>query len=997
MKKRMIALLLIIIVLIGVFPITTVSAGTQAAYYISPSGSDATGDGSINNPWQTVAKARDAVRTVNTNMTGDIYVYLRGGTYTLSSSLVLNASDSGTNGYNIIYKAYAGETPGISGGQDLSGGWTLYDASKNIYRKTGVSGDFRQLYIGGTWAVRSREPDLRDESTGGDYYTTAADTSYPFNITAQSIGSWANNGACEFVWINHWSQYRGRINNYTVSGDTATIYFKSPESGFALNHHNQGNALYYYFENAYELLDTEGEWYHDTASSTLYYKPRSGEDMSALSVIAPSVESLVRVEGTTTAAVHNVQFHGIEFKHNNWTGPSSYGYIDVQAGFCFETSATNTGLYGNSYTPIPGMVDIKYANHLRIERCVFTQGGSWGIMEKTGCDHNTYVGNAFSYLASGAIALGNDDTSYDWPEVSAGTASHDVVKNNLVEWVGFYYKDAVGILALKTKNVTIESNEVRFVPYTAISIGLEWNDTGAQDAHDNDIIYNRIHSAMMLLDDGGGIYSLGKMPNSHIEYNYVYNVVRSPYNGGAPVAGIYLDNGSCYKYVRYNVMDQTNWATYAANAPNHDNIGTNNYYNTSSAGYTSGYSVWTSNTSCYGTAWSQGARDTMKMAGIESAYRDIGDVVIGQNLAIGGTASASSVYTAQYAASMAKDNNCESGLWASDAVQTNPWWQIDLGAVYRIDEVDIVARPDMDQEASRKNFAIWLSNDSSFTTYKEIVSVGDEVAFANKGVYAAMVDDANAYRYVRIQRINGAGHFNFGECKVYGGSDTARPQEYAPPVQSNLRLWLKADAGVTLGYNSNLVSVWEDQSSAGNDAVQGTGTNQPQWVMNAVNYKPSVRFDGVNDFIVSPGVTGSMDAFTVLFVIKPYELINYNNAVGASGEWGEFDWHGSATGSIYAGTDIGTRFVTSGGVLVSNAYQLYAYVYDHGDARLYKNGVLIVSGTQSTPTSWTGFQLGNGQSSTIDGEVPEVLVYNTALSAADRQNVENYLAGKYGF
>ncbi len=996
MKKRMMAFLLVIITLAGIFPFTTASAVTQVSYYISPSGSDTAGDGSIGNPWRTLTKARDVVRTVNGNMTGDIIVYLRGGNYTLTSGLVLNASDSGTNGYNVIYRAYSGETPVISGGQDLSGGWTLYDAAKNIYRKTGVSGEFRQLYTGGAWAVRSREPDLRDDATGGDYYMAAADTAYPFAVPASSIGSWASSGKCEFVWINHWSQYRGRINNYTVSGSTATVTFKSPESGFALNHHNQGNSLNYYFENAYELLDTEGEWFHDAAASTLYYKPRSGENMASLNVVAPSVESLVSIEGTSSAAVHNVQFYGIEFRHNNWTGPNSCGYIDVQAGFCYETSAANSGLYGNAYSPIPGMIDILYANNLRIERCRFTQGGSWGVMEKLGSHHNTYIGNSFSYLASGAIALGNDDAPYDWPATPTGTASHDVVKNNLVEWVGYYYKDAVGILALKTKYVTIESNEVRFVPYTGISNGLEWNDTGAQDTSDNDIRFNRVHSAMMLLDDGGGIYSLGRMPNNRIEYNYVYNVTGSPYGGGAPIAGIYLDNGSAYKRVRYNVMDQTNWATYATNAPNHDNIGTNNGYNTSSAGYTSGYSLWTSNTSSYGTAWSQGARDTMRMAGIESAYRDIGDVTVGQNLAIGGTASASSVYLPEYAASQGNNNVCDTGLWASDATQVSPWWQIDLGAPYRIDEVDIVARMDMDQPASRKNFAIRLSNDSSFATYTEVASVGDAVAFSDKGVYAAIVDDNSTYRYVRIQRINSAGHFNFTECKVYGGSDTARPQAYAPPAQANLKLWLKADAGVTLGYNSTAVSAWEDQSGSGNHASQGTSGSQPQWMQNTGGM-PVMKFDGVNDFIKSSGLTGSMNAVTVMFVIKPYTLANYNNAVGASGEWGQFDWHGSANGTVYAGTDIGTRFVTASGVLAGNTYQQYAYVYDNGAARLYKNGALIASGTQGVPAAWTGFQLGNGQASTINGEVPEVLVYNSALSNADRQNAEAYLAGKYGF
>ena len=50
----------------------------QACYYVAPSGSD-TNDGTVAAPFQTITKARDVVRTINGTMTGDIYVYLRGG------------------------------------------------------------------------------------------------------------------------------------------------------------------------------------------------------------------------------------------------------------------------------------------------------------------------------------------------------------------------------------------------------------------------------------------------------------------------------------------------------------------------------------------------------------------------------------------------------------------------------------------------------------------------------------------------------------------------------------------------------------------------------------------------------------------------------------------------------------------------------------------------------------------------------------------------------
>ena len=59
--------------------------------------------------------------------------------------------------------------------------------------------------------------------------------------------------------------------------------------------------MFYYFENALELLDQAGEWYLDETTNTVYYKPRTGEDMATATVIAPMVETIMSVKGTSTS------------------------------------------------------------------------------------------------------------------------------------------------------------------------------------------------------------------------------------------------------------------------------------------------------------------------------------------------------------------------------------------------------------------------------------------------------------------------------------------------------------------------------------------------------------------------------------------------------------------------------------------------------------------------------------------------------------------------
>src|SRR5205085_1521209 len=80
----------------------------------SPAGSD-TNSGSMSAPFQTLGRARDVVRTVNANMTQDITVYLRGGTYAIAAPIAFGTQDSGTNGHRVHYQAYPGETPVLNG------------------------------------------------------------------------------------------------------------------------------------------------------------------------------------------------------------------------------------------------------------------------------------------------------------------------------------------------------------------------------------------------------------------------------------------------------------------------------------------------------------------------------------------------------------------------------------------------------------------------------------------------------------------------------------------------------------------------------------------------------------------------------------------------------------------------------------------------------------------------------------------------------------------
>jgi hypothetical protein len=90
--------------------------------YVAPDGDDAN-PGTKEKPFATLVRARDAVRALKKNGLpgGGVTVWLKGGTYELTSTFELGTEDSGTKEAPIVYRGVNGEDVRISGGQVLPG------------------------------------------------------------------------------------------------------------------------------------------------------------------------------------------------------------------------------------------------------------------------------------------------------------------------------------------------------------------------------------------------------------------------------------------------------------------------------------------------------------------------------------------------------------------------------------------------------------------------------------------------------------------------------------------------------------------------------------------------------------------------------------------------------------------------------------------------------------------------------------------------------------
>ncbi len=546
--KKYIIFALIISILTCFIP-TTLAEGetTSVEIYVSPSGSDS-GAGTVSSPFATLERAKDEVRKLNKNMSTDIEVILRDGRYQLDETLEFTIEDSGSNGHKVIYKAYPGETPVISGGEQLTD-WELYDKSKNIYRVDYDGPYSRQLFVNGERAKRAggakgQLPNM--ELTTGGYKLSSP----------HDIQTWRNPSDIDFFFAQTWRI--ASIPIKAIEGDFINLgdEFKNHQGKYVAD----GGGLSW-IEHVFELLDEEGEWYFDREEQAVYYKPRTGENMETVKAYIPTLEYLVTMTGTETETVKDITFDGLTFSHATWLGPSTeYGFPQMQAGLTIDFRR-----YDERY--IIGNLQLKYTENIEFLRSEFSHLGGVGIYMTFGATNNRVEGCEFFDINSSAVNLG--------VPLEGEPAAHDElrnnkIKNNYIHHVGVEHQGSAAIFTAYTIETEITHNELCHLPYSGISTGWGWGaNKDSKKSRDNLIAYNHVWDVMTELADGGCIYNLDSQPGTKIINNHVHDIVSDHANT------FYLDDGSRFITVENNIGYNAN---IALSTKGDSNVISNNFF-----------------------------------------------------------------------------------------------------------------------------------------------------------------------------------------------------------------------------------------------------------------------------------------------------------------------------------------------------------------------------------------------------------------------------------
>ena len=230
-------------------------------------------------------------------------------------------------------------------------------------------------------------------------------------------------------------------------------------------------------------------------------------------------------------------------------------------------------------------------------------------------------------------------------------------------------------------------------------------------------------------------------------------------------------------------------------------------------------------------------------------------------------------------------------------------------------------------------------------------------------------------------------------------------------VTAALQLWLKADAGVTTGLNGGVLA-WEDQSGKGNNATSLDEGLSPTVSAGAINSLPALHFDGVDDHLVvadSPSVSITGD-LTTFFVVKMEDFATFRAVWGkTAGPSGNLpaptDFYAlpsSGIPKVYRGDGTANNigFVDGTSALHAGQFDLVGFSIAGAALTHYLNGQRNGGGTVPTATADADTPLYIGtrhdQFTRLKGDLAEVLIYDAALSDADRHSVQVYLAGRYG-
>jgi hypothetical protein len=225
-----------------------------------------------------------------------------------------------------------------------------------------------------------------------------------------------------------------------------------------------------------------------------------------------------------------------------------------------------------------------------------------------------------------------------------------------------------------------------------------------------------------------------------------------------------------------------------------------------------------------------------------------------------------------------------------------------------------------------------------------------------------------------------------------------------PPVTAGLVLHLDAsDAGsITKNASTNKTSQWADLSGEGNDAAQATAGKQPLWMNAVLEGNPVIRFDGTNDWLLTPDdvLDPASQDWMIFLVAQTSSTADQNFLQQLDGNGTGRMWIDYYSTSSNFSSNLGGARRDSGFAPSVDTPYIVGLAWNNSTTTLqwYINGDAKNSYTFAMEESHGAIRLGANKADSgkyLDGDIAEILIYAGALSNYERKQVEVYLDEKW--
>lgn len=491
-----------------IFWMTASLLAVAADFYVAPPGQ--TGK---QLSFDSVEAARDEARKAGA---GPHRILVAPGDYFLEKPLQLDARDNGLT----IEAAEPGKVT-IYGGKLVSG-WRR-DGERFWCADVPANWDFRALVVNGRMPDRARMPE-----SGTFLHRSKFDVRWLSSVG----GGWERKPTQEElttllydpkdippsfecknaeVRVYHmWDESLVGVARNDTSRHALILSppAKSPPGAFGVKK--------YVIFNTREGMTKPGQWYLDRAAGKVVYWPLPGEDMTKAKVVAPTLESIIKISGATNITLR---------------------------GFSLQATTTPLKPGGFGAYAFDGALQIERAKQCVFEKLDISNVAGQGIVARQ-LDESRISDCQIHH--TGACGIKAD-----------GSATQ--IAHNHIHHVGRHHPSAVALSVSHVpkpgseRGFHLYRNEIHDTPYTGI--------IGSGGGHL--IEENLIYRVMREMHDGGAIY--GGMGNSILRGNVVRDVVKM--GEGYGVSSYYLDEGARDCIVERNV-------SIGVERPTHNHIAT---------------------------------------------------------------------------------------------------------------------------------------------------------------------------------------------------------------------------------------------------------------------------------------------------------------------------------------------------------------------------------------------------------------------------------------